>query len=148
MYRLLPLVLLACLNTSTAQAADPSPVGIWKTIDDETHEVKSLVQISERDGVLSGRIVKLFRKPQEDPNPLCEPCQGERHTQRVLGITILWNMHRDGDEWDGGEILDPEEGNVYRCKLHVTDGGARLAVHGFIGISLFGRTQIWERVQP
>jgi uncharacterized protein (DUF2147 family) len=144
-----PLIFLGLLAVSPlAHAADPSPVGVWKTIDDDTHAAKALVEISEHDGVLSGRVTQLFRRPDEDQNPRCEPCQGERHTQAVLGMTILWNMHRDGDEWDGGEILDPEEGKVYRCKLHVTDGGARLEVRGYIGFPLIGRTQVWERARP
>ena len=141
----LPIVL--ALLAFSARAAEPSPIGLWKTIDDDTHEVKALVEISEHDGVLSGRVTQLFRKPGEDQNPFCVPCQGERHTQRVLGMTILWNMHHDGDEWDGGEILDPEEGEIYRCKLHPIDGGTKLEVRGFVGISLFGRTQVWERAQ-
>jgi uncharacterized protein (DUF2147 family) len=128
--------------------ADPSPIGIWKTIDDDTHEAKALVEIAEQDGVVSGYIVKLFRHPDEIQDPICKPCEGERHDQRVIGMTILWNFRRDGDEWDGGEILDPEEGKIYRCKLHPIDGGARLEVRGFIGISLLGRTQVWERVGP
>lgn len=146
---LLTLWLTVCLSGSVARAAaDPSPIGTWKTIDDDTHQAKALVEISEHDGVLSGRITQLFRQPGEDPNPRCEPCQGERHTRPVLGMTILWNMQRDGDEWEGGEILDPEEGKVYRCILHVTGGGNRLEVRGYIGISLFGRTQVWERQAP
>jgi len=128
---------------STAAAA-PSPIGIWKTIDDDTHEAKALVEIGEHDGVLSGRIVKLFRKPGEDPAPACAKCKGERHDQPVLGMTILWNMHRDDDVWDGGEILDPKEGKTYRCKLRLAADGT-LEVRGFIGISLLGRTQVWER---
>src|SRR5262249_42739012 len=89
-------------------AAAPGPVGTWKTIDDDTHEVKAWVAIEEHDGALSGRIVKLLRKPGEDPAPVCAKCKDERHNQPVLGMTILWNMHRDGEVWDGGEILDPE----------------------------------------
>jgi len=137
--------LLLCL--ACAAHADTSPVGTWKTIDDDTHEPKALVQISEDGGVLSGKIVKLFRKPDEDPAPLCKECRGERHDQPVLGMTILWNMHRDGDEWNGGEILDPENGKTYRCKLQVGDDG-NLQVRGFIGFSLLGRTQVWERAAP
>lgn len=146
----LPIIVLLTLilQAGMAHAAVPSPIGTWKTIDDDTHEAKALVEISEHDGVLSGRITQLFRKPGEDQDPRCEPCQGERHTQRVLGMTILWNMHRDGEAWDGGEILDPEEGKVYRCTLHAVDGGAKLEVRGYIGISLLGRTQVWERVGP
>ncbi|MDR3388447.1 MAG: DUF2147 domain-containing protein [Rudaea sp.] len=146
MYRLLPLAILACLHPGNALADAVSPVGTWKTIDDETHEARSLVQISENDGVLSGRVIRLFRKPDEDPNPRCKDCPGERHDQPVIGMTILWNEHRHGDGWDGGEILDPEDGDIYRCSLHAIDGGAKLEVHGYIGIPLLGRTQVWERV--
>ena len=129
-------------NTS-AHAA--TPAGVWKTVDDETHEVRSLVEISDDHGVLSGRVVKLFPRSGEDPNPRCGDCEGERHGQPVLGMTILWNMHRDGDAWDGGEILDPEEGKTYRCTLHLDGGGNRLEVRGYVGVALFGRTQVWLR---
>ena len=136
----------AALLATSAFAAEPSPLGTWRTIDDDTHEAKALVEIAEQDGVLSGHIVKLFRHPNEIQDPVCKACEGERHDQRVIGMTILWNFQRDGDVWDGGEILDPEEGKIYRCKLHPIDGGTRLEVRGFIGISLLGRTQVWERV--
>ncbi|HZP65400.1 MAG TPA: DUF2147 domain-containing protein [Rudaea sp.] len=136
----------ASLALSTIAAADPAPTGTWKTIDDDTHEPKAIVEISEHDGVLSGRIVRLFREPGEEANPRCKECPGERHDQPVLGMTILWNMHRDGDVWDGGEILDPEEGKTYRCKLHLAPGGEVLEVRGYIGFSLLGRTQLWQRV--
>src|SRR5262249_48555484 len=116
-----------------------------KTIDDESHEARALVEISEQDGALSGRVIKLFRKPGEDPNPNCKQCEGERRGKPVLGMTILWGLRHHGDVWDGGEILDPEAGSVYRCKLHAIDGGAKLDVRGYIGISLIGRTQRWER---
>jgi len=130
-----------------AAAAETSPVGTWKTIDDDTHRPKAIVEISEQNGVLSGKIVKLFRNPGEDPAPRCKECQGERHDQPVLGMTILWDLHHDGDVWDGGEILDPENGKTYRCKVRVGDDG-NLEVRGFIGLSLLGRTQVWERAAP
>ena len=138
----------AAVIAMPAFAAEPSPLGTWKTIDDDTQEVKALVEITEQGGVVSGHIVKLFRHPGEVQDPICKPCEGELHDQRVIGMTILWNFQRDGDVWDGGEILDPEEGKSYRCKLHPSDGGARLEVRGFIGISLLGRTQVWERQPP
>ena len=140
-------VSLSFLIAATAIAAEPSPLGVWKTIDDDSHEAKALVEISEHDGALNGRIVQLFRKPGEDQTPRCKKCEGERHEQPVIGMTILWNLRRDGDVWDGGEILDPEEGKTYRCKLHPTTDG-KLEVRGFIGISLLGRTQVWERAAP
>ena len=138
-----PLALFAAVNVLAA----PSPAGTWKTIDDETHRPRALVRIEERDGVLSGRIVRLFREPGEDPDPLCEDCPGERHNQPVLGMTILWNFHRHGDAWEGGEVLDPEEGRIYRANLHLRDD-AHLDVHGFIGVPLLGRSQVWERADP
>jgi len=131
-----------------AHAADVSPLGLWTTIDDNSRRPRAVVEISEHEGLLSGRIVKLFREPGEDPDPRCKDCTGLRHDQPVLGMTILWNMHRHGDTWEGGEILDPEEGSVYRCKLHPVSAGSKLEVRGFIGISLLGRTQTWERATP
>jgi uncharacterized protein (DUF2147 family) len=146
MFPLPVLFLLASLHAGTVPADEPTPLGVWKTIDDETRQARSLVQISEHDGVLSGQVIELFRKRGEEPNPRCEECRGERHNQSVVGMTILWNMHRGGDTWEGGEILDPESGKIYRCNLHVTEGGSRLEVRGFIGFALLGRTQVWERV--
>ena len=133
------------LSCSSVIAANLSPVGTWKTIDDDTHEPKAIVDITENNGVLSGRVVKLFRKPNEDQNPKCKDCSGEHQDQPIIGMTILWNLHRDGNEWNGGEIIDPDGGKIYRCKLHVDETGTRLEVRGFIGFSLLGRTQVWER---
>ena len=143
----LRLVISAFLLGSLAHAAEPSPAGTWKTIDDETHQARALVQIEEHDGTLTGRIVQLFREPGEDANPLCVDCPGERHNQPVLGMTILWNFHRDGDVWKGGDVLDPEDGSIYRANLQLHDNGTRLEVHGYIGVPLLGRSQVWERAQ-
>jgi len=130
-----------------AAAIESTPAGLWTTIDDHSHKPRSLVEIDEHEGVLSGRIVKLLREPGENPNPRCEDCRGERHGRPVIGMTILWNLRRDGDAWDGGEILDPESGDTYRVTLHTTAGGDKLEVRGYIGISLLGRTQVWERAR-
>ena len=142
-------MILAAATVGAARADTvPSPLGTWTTIDDVSHKPRALVEISEHDGVLSGQIVRLFREPDEDPDPRCEDCTGSRHDQRVLGMTILWNLHRHGENWDGGEILDPESGSIYRCTLHVATDGDKLEVRGFIGISLLGRTQVWSRAAP
>lgn len=138
------LLLLVAASLPCKAADTSSPVGVWKTFDDDTHAAKALVEIVDREGELSARIVQLFRAPGEDQQPLCKDCRGERHNQPVLGMTILWGMHRDGDAWDGGEILDPEEGKTYRCALHLGAHG-ELEVRGYYGISLLGRTQVWER---
>jgi len=143
--RSLPGLMLAF--TQLAAASGISPIGTWRTIDDETHKPRALVSIEEHDGALTGRIVQLFREPGEDPQPLCIDCPGERHNQPVLGMTILWNFHQHGDSWTGGEVLDPEEGRIYRATLRVLDAGQQLELHGYVGVPLFGRSQVWERVE-
>ena len=80
------------------------------------------------------------------PDEVCDLCTDERHGKPKLGLVIIRNMQADGDEWTGGDILDPDNGKVYRCRLRVVDDNRTLEVRGFIGFSLFGRTQTWERV--
>ena len=138
----LAIIVLAAI---TVNAAEPSPVGLWRTIDDQTGQPKGLVRIREVDGQYEGKIEKAFPKPGEDPEPKCDKCDGARHNQPVLGMTILWGLTQQGDEYQGGEILDPESGKIYRVKMKLTDGGKKLEVRGFIGISLLGRSQIWLR---
>ena len=142
------LIASGVAGPARAYAAGASPLGLWTTIDDDSHKPRAVVEISEHEGLLSGRIVRLFREPGEDPDPRCQDCTGSRHDQRVLGMTILWNMRRHGDTWEGGEILDPDRGSIYRCKLHPAGDGSKLEVRGFIGISLLGRTQTWMRAAP
>ncbi len=141
--RLITTALLCCA-TVAAFAAD-SPVGVWRTIDDKTGKEKSLVRIVEVNGELRGTVEKLFREPGEEQNPVCDKCSGERKGQPVLGMTILSGLRRHGDEFAGGEILDPANGKTYQCKMSVADGGKKLKVRGFIGVSLLGRTQVWVR---
>jgi len=124
-----------------------SPVGAWKTVDDKSGKVKSIVRIWEDKGKLFGRIEKLFRNPGEDPDPICVACQGERKNARVIGMAILTNLSPHGDAWSGGRIVDPENGKSYKCSLKVTEGGKKLTVRGYIGFSLLGRTQTWLRAE-
>ena len=136
------LLLLAC--SLAALAADPtSPVGRWKTYDDHTGALHGLVEITEAQGQLQGRILKSY--DPANPNPTCDLCEGERKGKPVLGMVFLWGLTRQGDEYKGGFILDPDNGKVYKAKLHVEDGGRKLLVRGFIGFSLLGRTQTWLR---
>jgi len=141
--RIAAIVLLGFV--AHASARDASPVGTWLTFDDDTHAPKALVRIEDHAGMVSGRVVKLFPAQGDDPDPRCADCRGERRDRPVLGMTILWNFRRDGDGWVGGEILDPESGDIYRATLHPRDDGATLVVHGYIGIPLLGRSQIWTR---
>src|SRR4249920_3246652 len=139
-----PLIVLALL-WSAADATDLSPVGLWKTIDDHTGKPRGMVRVTQVNGEYQAKVEKIFPKPGEDPNPKCEKCEGTRHDQPVIGMIILWGLTKQGDEYQGGEILDPENGKVYRVKMKLDDGGTTLQVRGFIGFSLFGRTQIWIR---
>ncbi len=131
------------LAPSTVKAADSSPVGTWKTVDDNTGKEKALIEISERDGKLQGRIVQLFN-PSE-PNPVCDKCDGERQGKPIVGMEVLSGLKADGDEWDGGKILDPENGKTYKASARLGADGQTLEVRGYVGVSVLGRTQTWQR---
>lgn len=144
-----PLIRLAVaagllLGTGAAFAASNSPVGTWKTIDDKTHQPKSIVQITEVNGELQGKVLQVLQS-DEGPHPLCKECDGERKDKPVEGMVIMWGVKPDGDEWDGGKILDPKNGKTYKVKLKTIENGTKLDVHGYIGFSLLGRSQVWER---
>jgi uncharacterized protein (DUF2147 family) len=140
--RLLLVLAVAC---PSVLAAEPSATGLWRTIDDNTGKARGLVRITEASGQYQGRLEKTFSQPGEDPNPKCDKCSGSRRDQPVIGMTMLWGMTKQGEEYQGGEVLDPENGKTYRAKMKLEDGGKTLHVRGFIGISLLGRTQIWMR---
>ena len=131
------------LITFASWSYGTSPVGKWKTIDDNTGDARSIINIWEKDGEIFGSIESLFRKPQENPNPLCTKCKGSLKNKPVIGLTILKNLKQDDTEWNGGTILDPENGNTYKCKIEVVENGTKLKVRGFIGVSVLGRTQTW-----
>ena len=133
-------------SESPAQANETSPVGYWKTIDDDGKTEKSIVRIYEKNGKLHGKIVKIINP--DKPNPVCDKCSGSRKDQPVLGMVFMWNLKKDGDEWSGGRILDPENGKDYKCYIALKDGGKKLKVRGYVGVSLFGRTQHWFRTSP
>lgn len=136
--------LLACL-ASLAAAADPSPVGLWTTIDDRTGKVRSEVRIYERDGALHGRIEKIILPGKHDR---CVACTDERRDQPALGLVIIRNMKSDGDAWTGGDVLDPENGKVYTATLRLEGEGKVLKLRGYVGLPMFGRTQTWTRAGP
>lgn len=134
------------LIAGSAFAATDTPVGTWKTIDDKTHQPKSIVEITDNNGELQAKVVKVLNS-DEGPNPICKECDGARKNQPIEGMTIMWGVTKDDDVWDGGKILDPKNGKEYKVKLTLMDGGKKLDVHGYIGFALLGRSQVWER-QP
>jgi uncharacterized protein (DUF2147 family) len=137
--------LTALFAVAPAWADTTSPVGLWQSIDDVTGKPKALIRISEHKGVLDGRIEKLYRSPDQDQNPRCEPCEGVRHNQPLIGMVFMSGLKKDGDAYAGGEILDPDNGKVYRSKIELRDGGRKLSVRGYIGVPMLGRSQVWVR---
>jgi uncharacterized protein (DUF2147 family) len=138
-------LLAAVLASPFAMAQDGSPVGLWKTIDDASGKPTALIRITEQQGELQGKIEKLFRGPNEDQNPKCVQCTDARKDQPIVGMTIVSGLKKTGDEYTGGEILDPKNGKVYKSKLTVRDGGKKVEVRGFVGVPMFGRSQVWLR---
>jgi uncharacterized protein (DUF2147 family) len=145
LYRSLLLLALTLTFSFPALAGAGSPVGLWRTIDDQTGKVRSLLRIVEVKGELQGTVEKIFPEGNEDRAPVCRECKGERKDKPIVGMNILWGMKKDGNEWSGGEILDPKNGKTYRCKITLSDDGKSLTVRGFIGLALFGRSQTWQR---
>jgi uncharacterized protein (DUF2147 family) len=136
---------LAALAASAGPADSNSPVGTWRTIDDKTGKTRSIVQVYEQGG-------ELFARVEQDltavgATALCTRCKDERKDQPLVGLVFMRHMKLDDGEYRGGDILDPDNGSIYRCKLRLEDNGRKLKVRGFIGVSLFGRSQTWEREQ-
>lgn len=148
MKRLSQFALAACLllSSAVAWAATDTPVGTWRQVDDVTGKPKSIIQITENNGKLEGKVMQVLLS-DDGPHPICRKCDGTRKDQPIEGMVIMWNVAQDGSVWDGGKILDPKNGKVYSVKLTLAEGGQKLDVHGYIGISLLGRSQVWERIQ-
>ena len=148
--RIAPALVLTTLLALHAQSPPAGktdtadPTGLWQTVDDKTHQPKGEVRLFTRDGRLFGQITRVF--DSKDAASRCDDCTDERKGQKIEGLLILREMKPTQGEYEGGDILDPDTGRVYRCKLRVTDGGQHLVVRGFLGISLLGRSQTWTRI--
>jgi uncharacterized protein (DUF2147 family) len=138
------LLALPLLGLSLAASAADSAAGRWKTIDDKTGKVKSIVEITPAaNGSLSGKVVEILQSDR-GPNPVCDKCDGERKNKPVKGMTILWNLKADdATHWSGGTILDPANGKTYKSKLELQPGGQKLDVSGCI--MFICRAQTWVR---
>jgi len=138
----------ALLFTAAAplRAAEPTAAGLWEQVDDKTGKAESWFKIVERNGVYEGGIVKIFFKPGEDENWTCDRCEGADRGKPVLGLTMIKGMRRNGLSYENGTILDPRDGSVYRALMRVSPDGRKLEVRGYLGISLFGQSQVWNRL--
>ena len=129
--------------------AQATPAGLWKTIDDESKKEKSLIRITEASGVFTGKLERLL-DPSTKPDAVCDLCTDDRKDKPVVGMTLIRGVKQsdsDKGRWDGGEILDPNNGKTYKVRLTPGEGGKTLAVRGYIGAPMLGRTQTWVRVE-
>ncbi len=135
------IVILVFLSLTATCIKAQTLVGQWKTIDDESGKPRSVVEIDEREGKYYGKVVKLYREPGEEQDPVCDACPGSKKNQKVIGMEIISEMEYDAQDkvYSEGEILDPESGNIYDCKLWIEDG--KLKVRGYV--MFFYRTQTW-----
>ncbi|HEX7385393.1 MAG TPA: DUF2147 domain-containing protein [Burkholderiaceae bacterium] len=140
-----PLAALLAAAACALAHAQPTPVGLWKTIDDETGKEKSYVRVVEADGVLSGKVEKLLDPAKQEAK--CDKCSDARKDQPILGMAILEGVRKHEGEpyWDGGTILDPNNGKTYRVRLTPKEEGKQLEVRGYLGP--FWRNQTWLRVE-
>jgi uncharacterized protein (DUF2147 family) len=148
-HRLVAFIAAGGLVLAAGAHAQGTPAGLWKTVDDGTGRDKSLVRIVEQGGVYSGRVEKIL-DTEAPPNAVCKDCTDERKDQPVLGMTIIRDVKQSPDDksvFEGGDILDPNNGKIYRVRLKPIDNGRKLDVRGYIGTPLLGRTQTWIRAE-
>ncbi|MCL6461741.1 MAG: DUF2147 domain-containing protein [Flavobacterium micromati] len=138
------ITFLTLLISITFMGQNQTVLGKWKTIDDETGKAKSIVEIYERSGKVYGKIIDILDVNKK--KSLCTNCTGDDKNKPVLGLVIIKGLKKDGAEYNSGKILDPITGKEYKCFLAL-EGNEKLKVRGYIGISLFGRTQTWQRVK-
>ena len=148
-FRSVALGLAFAFASGFAAAQAASPAGLWKTVDDKTKKEKSLVRIVEANGVYTGKVEKVI-DPDAPKDAICKDCTDERKDQPVVGMTIIRNMkqsYSDKTMFEGGDVLDPNNGKVYKGKLKLVDNGSKLEVRGYIGLPMLGRTQTWQRAE-
>ena len=138
-------ILFGLILMLTGSLAQGTVEGLWKTIDDETGEAKSHVRIEQRDDMFYGTVEEVLNP--EKKNSVCDKCPGDRLGVPIEGLEIIRDMKVKGDGWAGGTILDPKKGKVYKAKMSLNDSADELTVRGFIGFSLIGRSQTWQRVE-
>src|ERR1700730_1976562 len=122
-----------------------SPTGRWQPIDEKTGQPLGLIRIYQERGLFFGRIEP--SSASDDTSRRCSKCTDERRNQPIIGLLLIRNMRLEGDEYVGGDILDPDSGRIYGCKFRLIDGGSKLIMRGYFGLSLFGRSQTWRRLK-
>ena len=135
-----------CLGAHPVNAQEPSAAGLWQNIDPETNKPDGWFYISERNGAYEGAIVKMFMKPGEPLNPVCDKCVGDLQNAPWLGLTIIKGMERKGLDYEHGTILDPRYGQEWSALMKLSPEGQDLTVRGFLGLAFLGMDQYWKRL--
>ena len=151
MKRLGVIAAFMCLNAAAWAApavSEPTATGLWEQVDDKTGQPESWFSVTEKDGVYSGKIVKIYQKPGDPPPEAwrCAKCEGDEKNAQVLGLALIKGMKRDGLNYQDGTIMDPRDGTVYRALMRLSPDGKKLEVRGYLRFEFAGRSQMWKRL--
>ena len=134
--------LFLLIGAGQTLGAEPTAAGLWQSLDEESHQPNAWFLIRDNGGLYEGTIVRMFMKPGEDPNVVCDKCKDDRRGKPWLGLDIIRGMKRNGAEYTNGTILDPRDGDLYSAMMTLTPDGQTLVVRGYLGISLLERINI------